>query len=659
MATTYYNDIQKLYVAYFNRPADAGGLAYYEGVLEAAKGSATVMAQISADFAKSAEYTAAFNGMSNADIVNTIYMNIFGHAADDAGKKFYADALTAKQVTVANVVQEVAKGAQGTDLVAYNSKLTAAAAFSAAIDTKAEQDGYSGDAANKVAKAFLASVTDSLSLATATTPAALNTTVGNVVAAGTAFTVANAMSNLGTANSALKAFLVTADGDTSATTSATPTTIATALTTAQGDVVADLGANGATYTAGSASVKAAIINDQIVANATALSTAQGHVATAQAAINAVTGLSAAVAALAAAQDAADAADKTELNAAADLAAKKAAYETLNGNVSITIGTDGTVSGLIVKDSSTGALKLATGVTETSKSGVTALLAASAAKEAADAAQTNAHTVATAAELQVNHLDVAGTAEANALASVSTLIRGYGDVTLATGAQATEAQISNEMSILTAKAAAETDPAGVAHANLTAFTNSVTTYHTASAANPLVDALDAANVEVETAADVITTFTEDLATLKVAQSNADQLAGYNAMVSAAQQLFTAHNFNLVNNVAGTVVGSGASDVFVVGTADATINLFGLQGADSLYIGSGYTANTAGLTKGNDAVLEAFIVAANSGADTKIVLETKVFGSNSADAEITITLTGVKAADVHLDANGIITVGTPTV
>jgi hypothetical protein len=658
MATTYYNDIQKLYVAYFNRPADAGGLAYYEGVLEAAKGSATVMAQISADFAKSAEYTAAFNGMSNADIVNTIYMNIFGHAADDAGKKFYADALTAKQVTVANVVQEVAKGAQGTDLVAYNSKLTAAAAFSAAIDTKAEQDGYSGDAANKVAKAFLASVTDSLSLATATTPAALNTTVGNVVAAGTAFTVANAMSNLGTANSALKAFLVTADGDTSATTSATPTTIATALTTAQGDVVADLGANGATYTAGSASVKAAIINDQIVANATALSTAQGHVATAQAAINAVTGLSAAVAALAAAQDAAAAADKTELTATADLAAKVAAYNTLN-SASITVAADGTVTGLITKDSSTGALKLATGVTETSKSGVTALLAASAAKEAADAAQTNAHTVATAAELQVNHLDVAGTAEANALASVSTLIRGYGDVTLATGAQATEAQISNEMSILTAKAAAETDPAGVAHANLTAFTNSVTTYHTASAANPLVDALDAANVEVETAADVITTFTEDLATLKVAQSNADQLAGYNAMVSAAQQLFTAHNFNLVNNVAGTVVGSGASDVFVVGTADATINLFGLQGADSLYIGSGYTANTAGLTKGNDAVLEAFIVAANSGADTKIVLETKVFGSNSADAEITITLTGVKAADVHLDANGIITVGTPTV
>ena len=40
MATTYYNDLQKLYVAYFNRPADTAGLAYYEGVLENAKGDA-------------------------------------------------------------------------------------------------------------------------------------------------------------------------------------------------------------------------------------------------------------------------------------------------------------------------------------------------------------------------------------------------------------------------------------------------------------------------------------------------------------------------------------------------------------------------------------------------------------------------------------------
>ena len=216
MATTYYNDIQKLYVAYFNRPADAAGLAYYEGVLEANKGSAATLAQISADFAKSTEYTAAFSGKTSAEIVDIIYTNIFGHAADAAGNKFYADNLDAKKVTVANIVQEVAKGAQGTDLIAYNSKVTAAVAFSAAVDTDAEKAGYSGDAANKIAKTFLAGVTDSVTLAAATTPAVLNKTVGDVVAAGTAFTVVSAKANLDIANSALKSFLASADGDNDA-----------------------------------------------------------------------------------------------------------------------------------------------------------------------------------------------------------------------------------------------------------------------------------------------------------------------------------------------------------------------------------------------------------------------------------------------------------
>jgi len=667
MATTYYNDLQKLYVAYFNRPGDPAGLAYWEGVVEAAKGST---AAVSASFAASNEYKAAYAGMANGDIIDAVYKNLFGHAADADGKKYWTDLLDAKKITIDNAVTQIAGGALGTDLVAYNSKVTAAAAFTAAVDTDAEKAGYSGDAANKLAKAFLSGVTDSVSLATATAPAALNTTVGNVVAAGTAFTVASAMSNMGSANSALKAFLVTADGDNNASTSATQQSIADALTAAQTKIVTDLGANGTTYTNGSASVKAAIINDQVAANATALATAQAHVATAQAAINAVSGLSAAVSALAAAKTAAAASDATELSATADLAAKVAAYNTLN-SVTVTVAANGTVSytdstgtvkNLITIDSSTGNLKLASSsVTETNNPGITALLASSAAKEAADLAQTNAHAAQDAAQLQVNHLDVSpanNNAEATTLADVSTKIAGYGDITLASGAQATEAQISNEMSILTAKAAAEADVNGTAHANLAAFTASVNAYHTAAAANPLVDALTAANGEVTGATTVITTFTKDLAGLKTAQSNVDQLAGYNAQVSAATQLFTAHGYNLVNNVSGTIIGTGASDVFVAGTADATINLFNLQGTDSLYIGSGYTANTAGLTKGVDTVLEAFIISANNGADTKIVLETKPFGSNSADPEITITLTGVKAADVHLDANGIITVGTAT-
>ena len=71
----YTDAIQKLYVAYFSRPADAAGLAYWEGVVTAAKGST---AAVSAAFAASAEYKAAFAGLDEYHIVDQIYLNLFG-----------------------------------------------------------------------------------------------------------------------------------------------------------------------------------------------------------------------------------------------------------------------------------------------------------------------------------------------------------------------------------------------------------------------------------------------------------------------------------------------------------------------------------------------------------------------------------------------------
>jgi hypothetical protein len=53
MATTYHVAIEQLYVAYFNRPADRAGLAYWEAVAQARQGD---LAGMSAAFAASTEY---------------------------------------------------------------------------------------------------------------------------------------------------------------------------------------------------------------------------------------------------------------------------------------------------------------------------------------------------------------------------------------------------------------------------------------------------------------------------------------------------------------------------------------------------------------------------------------------------------------------------
>ena len=177
----YTQAVQQLYVAYFNRPADVAGLAYWEGVVANANGDTSA---VSAAFAGSAEYKAAYANMDAYHVVAQVYQNLFGHAPDLPGLNFWGQALLNGQMTVDNVVTQIAAGAQGTDMTAYNNKVAAATAFTAALDTPAEVLAYSGDAANAAAKQFVSSVTDDASLAAAIAPAALNATVSGIVDAG-------------------------------------------------------------------------------------------------------------------------------------------------------------------------------------------------------------------------------------------------------------------------------------------------------------------------------------------------------------------------------------------------------------------------------------------------------------------------------------------
>lgn len=174
----YTASIQQLYVAYFGRPADAGGLAFWEGQVAAANGST---AAISAAFAASTEYTTAYAGKSPVEIVNQVYVNLFGHDADPSGLLFWANALQNKLITIDNVVTKIAAGAQDSDKVAFESKVAAATAFTNALDTTAEILGYN-TAAIPAAKAFIASVTDEATMTSAI--AGVDTTVTSVVASG-------------------------------------------------------------------------------------------------------------------------------------------------------------------------------------------------------------------------------------------------------------------------------------------------------------------------------------------------------------------------------------------------------------------------------------------------------------------------------------------
>lgn len=654
MATTYYTDIQKLYVAYFNRPADPAGLAYWENVVEVQKGST---AAVAAQFAAEAEYKTAYAGMSNADIVATVYLNLFGRVAESAGKAYWADLLDRKILTIDKVVTQIAAGAQGSDATAYGNKVAAALAFTAAVDTTAELAGYNGDAANVAAKAFISSVTDNASLTAAVAPATLNASVAIVVAAGTPFTLNSGLVALNAATAARTAFLVTADGDADATTSATPQSIAGVVTTKMTALDTLVAGD---YTGSSVGVRAALLADQQAANTAKLTADAKLSSDAQVAILKVAGLSTAIATLDASKAANTAAIDNVKLADADLAAKVAAYGSLNGTT-VTVNADGSVAGVITLDTNKN-LVLATGVTEAKNPGVTALLASSVAHESTDATATATAKALVSAQTSVDGLDLTAQAKTDltAIASAMTIVK------LDAGTVPSAAQITTELTSLDAldKSAAaiaaqsgatqaQIDAASAAHNKSVAFAALVTTFTSDDNANPLVAADAAAKAQVTADNTAISNLSKAIAALDAANSTAAQLAATDSTVKMAQDAFTGHSLMLpVTLTTSPVVATAGADIYVFNKTDATIINFGLLGKDSLFIGTDYTLSTGKLSTGNNAVLEAFV--AQSGTDTTIKLEKTVFGSNAAAPEVvTITLTGVDASHVSL-SNGIITI-----
>ena len=79
--------VQRLYVAYFNRPADPVSLSVYESLLPSDRVATQAELQDLAEtyFSPSPEYTSMIDGKSSAQIVDQLYQNIFGRSAEPAG----------------------------------------------------------------------------------------------------------------------------------------------------------------------------------------------------------------------------------------------------------------------------------------------------------------------------------------------------------------------------------------------------------------------------------------------------------------------------------------------------------------------------------------------------------------------------------------------
>jgi len=178
-ASTYFAQVQQLYIAYFGRPADTTGQNFWAGVIDAANGN---IAAVQAGFSSSTESQALYGNKSNIDKVTAIYLNTFGRQPEAAGLTFWVNQLETGKMTQAQAAWTIQQSAGSVDAAVVQAKLVAAQAFTAQIDTAAEIQGYQGTGAADAGRAFLATVVSTATGLTAVANAP--TALANAVAAG-------------------------------------------------------------------------------------------------------------------------------------------------------------------------------------------------------------------------------------------------------------------------------------------------------------------------------------------------------------------------------------------------------------------------------------------------------------------------------------------
>lgn len=125
------------YLAYYGRPADPGGLEYWAGRLEDEGGN---LNSIMDAFANSEEFDRRFGSLSNTDLVNNVFLQLFGRDADTGGLDFYVGSLEARDRTLQTIAVNVLDGAQNKDADIIDNRLS----LSSSYVTLAELTNFSG-----------------------------------------------------------------------------------------------------------------------------------------------------------------------------------------------------------------------------------------------------------------------------------------------------------------------------------------------------------------------------------------------------------------------------------------------------------------------------------------------------------------------------------
>lgn len=117
------DEAQRAYIAYYARPGDPAGTDYWANRLAAdPKGLDALITE----FWSSAEAAQRYGGMSDVQILETLYSDLFARSMDPEGRSYWTGRLASGSTSVDQVMLEVIKGATGADAAIIANKLAVA-----------------------------------------------------------------------------------------------------------------------------------------------------------------------------------------------------------------------------------------------------------------------------------------------------------------------------------------------------------------------------------------------------------------------------------------------------------------------------------------------------------------------------------------------------
>jgi S-layer protein len=181
--------LELIYIGYFNRSADSSGFQFWFNQNTVAQhngqSASVALTNIANSFAPQAETealypflatTAPLNPNSPVDqasvsnLISSIYQNLFGHAPDASGGAYWSTQILTGAIGLGAAVLAIANGATGADAIAMQNKITVALDFT--TKTAGAGQGYSPNAAYLTAAKNVLAGVDNVSLNDASVTAA-------------------------------------------------------------------------------------------------------------------------------------------------------------------------------------------------------------------------------------------------------------------------------------------------------------------------------------------------------------------------------------------------------------------------------------------------------------------------------------------------------